>query len=408
MNHRHLGLPLGLICLALLAPAAQAGTDVVPNPVPGLASVRISDTDESGKVLIRAVTSAPITSGHFSSLFFDINNDGDSDLAIVVTKGSTGAAQLKVLSTPQSTTTCQQFGGTSASAITGATATLAGDNSTYTITVPAAQLPGTFRWKATATTPDTGDLCGSTDDAVQGLTLSVSDGRTFTGGGGGEPVDLTPPAAPTGLAAVAGNGTASLDWADNAESDLGGYLVYRRVQAGAFTLIAEVQASNLSDANLSNGTAYEYYVRAKDLTGNLSVESAKVTVTPQGSQPPTQSPTSPVTPITPVIPGVTPAKIPGAPRKPKVKSVSSKRVALDWPTLKGVTRYRVYRRLAGHAWPKKPLATVTSSSYVDKKVKPGKTYQYRIVGVTSANKLTKPSKTITVKTKKATKKKSRR
>ena len=39
--------------------------------------------------------------------------------------------------------------------------------------------------------------------------------------------DVTAPAAPTGLAATAGEGSISLDWNDNGEGDLAGYNVYR-------------------------------------------------------------------------------------------------------------------------------------------------------------------------------------
>src|SRR5690606_25487960 len=47
------------------------------------------------------------------------------------------------------------------------------------------------------------------------------------------PIDVFPPAAPTGLAAVPSEGGISLIWEPNAELDLGGYLVLRREGADA-------------------------------------------------------------------------------------------------------------------------------------------------------------------------------
>jgi len=44
--------------------------------------------------------------------------------------------------------------------------------------------------------------------------------------------DGTPPATPSGLTAAAGAGQVALDWADNAETDLAGYNVYRSTTSG--------------------------------------------------------------------------------------------------------------------------------------------------------------------------------
>ena len=52
-------------------------------------------------------------------------------------------------------------------------------------------------------------------------------------GAGAAPPDGNPPAAPSGLVATAGVQSVALDWADNAESDLASYRVYRNgVQVG--------------------------------------------------------------------------------------------------------------------------------------------------------------------------------
>jgi hypothetical protein len=49
-------------------------------------------------------------------------------------------------------------------------------------------------------------------------------------------VDTSPPAAPTGLVAAAGEGSVSLDWTDNSEPDLAGYRVYRREPDGTWPI----------------------------------------------------------------------------------------------------------------------------------------------------------------------------
>jgi serine protease AprX len=92
--------------------------------------------------------------------------------------------------------------------------------------------------------------------------------------------DTTPPAAPGGLVAAAGDRSVGLDWNDNADSDLAGYRVERRDPAGAWIQLAETQASAYADAGLANGTAYAYRVTAFDTSGNESAPSAEAAATP--------------------------------------------------------------------------------------------------------------------------------
>ncbi|HKQ46479.1 MAG TPA: endonuclease [Phycisphaerae bacterium] len=97
--------------------------------------------------------------------------------------------------------------------------------------------------------------------------------------------DTTPPAAPTGLIATAGNGVVDLDWADNGEPDLTGYNVYRGTASGGpYSQIngALVTNSVYSDATVSNGTTYYYVVRAVDTSSNESGNSNEAGATPSG------------------------------------------------------------------------------------------------------------------------------
>jgi hypothetical protein len=102
-----------------------------------------------------------------------------------------------------------------------------------------------------------------------------------TGGGG----DTTPPAAPTGLVATSGNGSVSLDWNNNTESDLAGYRVYRSTTSGSgYVEISTglVLTSAYVDTAVVNGTTYYYVVRAADTSGNLSGNSNEASGTPSG------------------------------------------------------------------------------------------------------------------------------
>jgi hypothetical protein len=96
------------------------------------------------------------------------------------------------------------------------------------------------------------------------------------------PVDVFPPAAPAGLAAVPSEGGISLIWEPNAELDLDGYLVLRR-EAGDATLrqLTErpVAESRYRDTDVKAGTRYIYSIAAVDRRlplPNVSALSAPV------------------------------------------------------------------------------------------------------------------------------------
>ena len=101
--------------------------------------------------------------------------------------------------------------------------------------------------------------------------------------------DTTAPSAPTGLAATAGDGQVTLNWADNGEPDLAGYNVYRSVAPGVTPAsgtrlnAALLASSNFVDTTVINDTAYYYVVTAEDSSGNESTASTEASATPSGS-----------------------------------------------------------------------------------------------------------------------------
>ncbi|OGG43600.1 MAG: hypothetical protein A3F84_24070 [Candidatus Handelsmanbacteria bacterium RIFCSPLOWO2_12_FULL_64_10] len=100
----------------------------------------------------------------------------------------------------------------------------------------------------------------------------------------GTGVDTTPPAAPSGLTATAGNNQVSLSWTANAESDLSHYVVYRSTTSGFIPAPADSvgrvnkPGTTFTNTGLSAGT-YHFKIAAVDSTGNKSSASAQASAT---------------------------------------------------------------------------------------------------------------------------------
>lgn len=97
-----------------------------------------------------------------------------------------------------------------------------------------------------------------------------------------EAKDVFPPAAPKGLAAVAVVAANSapagvdLDWEPNTETDLAGYIVYRREKGGDWERISPtvpLVGPGYHDARVETGHSYEYSVTAVDQNGHESLHS---------------------------------------------------------------------------------------------------------------------------------------
>lgn len=112
------------------------------------------------------------------------------------------------------------------------------------------------------------------------------------------PADVTPPASPTNLVAVAASGSQiNLNW--SAATDNVGVTGYRLercagVACTSFSQIATPATTAYSDAGLASGATYVYRVRAHDAAGNVSPYSAS---SGASTTPDTAAPTAPGTPV---------------------------------------------------------------------------------------------------------------
>lgn len=100
------------------------------------------------------------------------------------------------------------------------------------------------------------------------------------------PTDVTPPATPTALSASAGDGSVSLDWGDNADSDFASYTIYRSTTSGSgYSPIATgLTVSAFVDNGVANATTYYYVVTASDTSALESLNSAEATATPVATE----------------------------------------------------------------------------------------------------------------------------
>ncbi len=172
------------------------------------------------------------------------------------------------------------------------------------------------------------------------------------------PTDLAPPAAPTGLVAVRGDGQVALSWTANPEPDLATYRVLRDG-----TEVATVTGTSYTDTGLVNDRAYAYRIVAVDTHGNRSAASdPAVSATPTDLTPPA------------VPTGLAAARGDG-------------RVTLSW-LANGEPDLASYRVLRDGL----EIATVTgATSYLDTAVANDTAYAYRLVAVDTHGNRSAPS-----------------
>ena len=168
----------------------------------------------------------------------------------------------------------------------------------------------------------------------------------------------TPPAAPTGVSATAGNATVTLNW--NASSGATSYNVKRATGSpgAVYELIATgLTATTFTDNSVANGTVYYYVVTAVNSAGE-SDNSAYVGITPKGALAPPSN----------------------------LRAVMGARrgqIDLTWTASTGATSYNV-KRAATPGGPYVTVKTVTKKSYTDSKLTSGKTYYYIVTAVNAS------------------------
>jgi hypothetical protein len=94
------------------------------------------------------------------------------------------------------------------------------------------------------------------------------------------PIDIFPPAVPTGLVVSVGVGSLELAWNRNTESDFKEYRVLRSEEGGPFTEVARgLDAPAYSDRAIQSGKHYRYEIESVDQDGHVSAPCAPVEAT---------------------------------------------------------------------------------------------------------------------------------
>ena len=187
---------------------------------------------------------------------------------------------------------------------------------------------------------------------------------------GNTPADTTPPSPPTGLTgAAAGSIGANLAWSASTDNvGVTGYIVRRD---GA--PIATPTATSYTDTGLSAGATYSYTVVARDAAGNISPNSASVSVT-TGSAADTTPPSTPS--------GFTAA------------AAGSTGANLSWSASTdnvGVTGYIVRRNGV-------QVATPAATSFADTGLSAATTYSYTVAARDAAGNISSNSASVSVTT----------
>jgi hypothetical protein len=163
----------------------------------------------------------------------------------------------------------------------------------------------------------------------------------------------TPPSAPTGLVATAGNARVDLVW--DAVPGATSYTLYRGTSPGGegATPYQSLTGTSFADTNVTNGTTYYYQVAAVNGSGE-GVRSGEVSATPQVPAP--NAPT-----------GLNAA--PG-----------NALVTLSWSVTAGAVSYSVYRGLSAGAETLFQTG-VTGTTFVNTGLANGTTYFYEVTAV---------------------------
>ncbi len=169
------------------------------------------------------------------------------------------------------------------------------------------------------------------------------------------------PAAPTNLVVTPASGTElDLSWTDNANNE-SAYEVWRSINGGTFTELTPLPANTTMYMNtgLSPNTTYSYFVEAVNSAGT----SSSATVSSNTSTPP-------ATPTVAAIP---------------VTYLSPTEIDLAWiDNANNETGYNVLRQVGNGAFTQFASLPANSTSFQDKNVQPGTTYNYHVEAYNAA------------------------
>ena len=206
-------------------------------------------------------------------------------------------------------------------------------------------------------------VTGLTNGASYSFRLKAIDtsnnSSTYSAIVNGAPIDKMPPAIPVGLVVSSENDKQIvLTWTANTETDLGAYqLEHKKSATSKWTVVAvPMSATSYTINGLTNGTLYNFRIKAKDTAGNFSEYSGVVDGTPTDKIPP---------------------RIPVG---LQVKSVSDKQVVMSWAANRepDMNSYQLeYKLTAESEWNIITLAKKTSS-YTVTALSNNMEYEFRI------------------------------
>ena len=353
-----------------LSLAFPAGTVTVDDPGPTSSTVRFT------------MPNTPTTRA-----FVDIRGHGEAHIAL----GSPAALGVPyAVYTAQSTAACQVFTGTAF----GETDTVIGDRLVFDV---------------------------RKDELAPNITVALEDSaggapncRGFDGSPG-RPVTFDPanavsgiewqqPGDATNLRAIPGPHAITLAWTPPADSLGVKYEISELQPNGAFGAFDAVGGSSTTINNVAPGVPHTYIVHAfRSWGGPWPSPNATAPATGFAAEFPAPAPAAGTTGVTVTVPKPTPAtatkkasaapKRPATPRAWKAKA-SGRRVVITLPRLGKGQRFEIMRAAKAKYG---RIATTTRRSYVDRKVRRGARYRYRLVLVSAAGARSLPSKAIVVR-----------
>jgi hypothetical protein len=380
---------LGLVAatggtLALSAPAAQATVDTTLTF--GAGTVHVVDTGPTADtVRFTMAVANPAT----TRLFIDIKGKGEG----YITLGSQAALGVAhAVYNQVSTPSCQVYTGTTfgeADAVPTTDGTIAFDIRKDELAPSIALLME--------------DSAGGPADC-KGFD-GVSNGRpiSFATGGGQTvtPLDWVAPANPTNLRAVGTPHAITLFWTPPADA-VG--VRYQVVEDGLVNPVSESVTGNAATfSGLVPGSVHTYHLRAYRFWGDrlfAPAFTAGATAVATEFAPPAAAPAATATAAKQAVKGTTKRKgataRPAAPKAFRAK-VTRGRVLITLPKLAKGERVEIQRSAATKKAKFARIATSKAKTYLDRTVRRGRTYRYRLVLVTSDGRRSLPSKTLTVR-----------